>query len=80
MEKWRSVKDELPNDGVTVLAVKELKSGRRDICLAHCIREYEYYDYTEKKQKKEPYWCCGGNNNILYWMPLPTFPEVEPDT
>ena len=76
MEKWRSVNDELPEDGVTVLAVKELKSKQRYICLARCIRNYEHYDYATKTTHIGPYWTCGGNHNILYWMPLPAIPEA----
>lgn len=75
MEEWRSVEEELPKDGETVLAVKELKSGVRDICLARCIRNYEYHDYRTKTTHIGPYWICSGNNNILFWMPLPEIPE-----
>lgn len=76
MEQWRSVNDELPEDGKMVLAVKQLKDGRRDICLARCIRNYEHYDYKTKTTHIGPYWACGGNNNILFWMPLPKIPEA----
>ena len=73
---WISVKDRLPEHAEeTVLAVKELKSGRREVCLARCIREWVYTDPITKKKTKSPYWVCGGNNNILYWMPLPAMPE-----
>ena len=74
-EDWISVKDQLPEDHVQVLAMKELKNGRRDYCLAYCIREYEAWDYKTGQNKIGPYWVCGGNNNILYWMPLPDIPE-----
>ena len=72
---WISVKDKLPEDQVTVLAVKQLKSGRRDLCLARFLREYESYDVSTHSKVKIPYWVCGGNNNIIYWMPLPEMPE-----
>ena len=72
---WISVKDRLPEDQVTVLAVKQLKNGRRDICLARCILEYEHFDVETRTKVISPYWACGGNNNIIYWMPLPGLPE-----
>lgn len=72
---WISVTDRLPEDGVTVLAVKELKSGRRDMTLAYCIREYDHYDPVSMTHTRQPYWVCGGNNHIVYWMPLPKISE-----
>ncbi len=72
---WISVKDRLPEMDVTVLAVKELKNGARDICLARCIHDYEYTEYPAGVKKREPYWVCSGNNNIIYWMPLPERPQ-----
>jgi len=72
---WYNAKIDLPETNETVLAVKELKSGRREICLAYCIREYEYKDFQTGETRIEPYWVCGGNNNIIYWMPLPKMPE-----
>ena len=72
---WISVKDRLPEDQVTVLAVKQLKNGRRDICLARCILEYEHFDVETRTKVISPYWACGGNNTIIYWMPLPGLPE-----
>lgn len=74
---WISAALELPKDGVPVLAVKEKANGSRDICIAHCIREFRYHDYETGEEKVKPYWCCGGNNNIIYWMPLPKIPEKE---
>lgn len=76
-QKWISVRDALPETGVRVLAVKELKSGQRDLCLAFCITEYEQYNAETKQRIKRPYWVCGGNNNIIYWMTLPEMPEEE---
>lgn len=75
MDDWINVNDRLPDSGVTVLAVKELKSGRRDVTLAYCIREYERYDPVTRTYSTEPYWVCGGNNHIVYWMPLSKIPE-----
>ena len=74
---WISVKDRLPEEGVRVLAVKKLKDGRRDLALASCIPEYKHHDYTTGEAVVEPYWVCGGNNNITHWQPLPELPEVE---
>lgn len=75
---WISVKDRLPEDDRAVLAVKQLKDGRRDMCLARCIPNYELYDVETGSIIKKPYWVCGGNNNIIYWMPLPEQPKEEP--
>lgn len=73
--EWRNAAQEQPENGVLVLAVKQLKSGRRDYCLASCQQNYEFYDTARKELVKGPYWTCGGNNNIIYWMPLPEIPE-----
>ena len=75
MDKWISINERLPENHITVLAVKELKSGKRDICLAYCIPEYQHYDPVTKERWIGPYWVCGGNNNILCWMPLPEIPQ-----
>ena len=72
---WISVEDRLPEEGVRVLAVKKLKDGRRDLALATCIPEYKHHDYVTGEDIVEPYWVCGGNNNITHWMPLPEMPE-----
>lgn len=74
-QDWISVKDRLPEEGVRVLAVKKLKDGRRDLALATCILEYKHHDYVTGEDIVEPYWVCGGNNNITHWMPLPEMPE-----
>lgn len=74
---WIDVSEALPLDKVDVLAVKQLKNGDRSICIANCIREYEHFDYVRQKKVVEPYWVCGGNNNIIYWMPLPKIPEED---
>ena len=74
---WISVEEALPANGETsVLAVKQLKDGRRDICIARCIPDYEHYDPDTRQHVRGPYWVCGGNNNIIYWMNLPEIPEV----
>ena len=75
--EWISVEDRLPEEGVRVLAVKKLKDGRRDLALATCIPEYKHHDYVTGEDIVEPYWVCGGNNNITHWMPLPEMPEEE---
>ena len=75
MSEWISVKDRLPEDDRQVLAVKQLKSGLREICLARCILEFTHFDATTKSMVIAPYWITGGNNNIICWMPLPEPPE-----
>jgi len=72
---WVSVKDALPRNQVTVLVVKELKSGQRNIGLGYCIPEYKIHDYTTGEDRVEPYWVCGGNNHVIYWMELPKMPK-----
>ena len=76
-QDWISVKERLPEEGVRVLAVKKLKNGRRDLALATCIPEYKHHDYVTGEDIVEPYWVCGGNNNITHWMPLPEMPEED---
>ena len=75
-ERWIDAKEELPLTSETVLAVKELKNGTRSTCMARCIRDYEFIDPVTHERYTAPYWTCGGNNNIVYWMPLPSIPEV----
>ena len=77
MENWISVKHQLPETQVTVLIVKELKSGQRNIGLGYCIREYKHHDYVTGEDRIEPYWVTGGNNNVIYWMDLPDMPPKE---
>jgi len=74
---WHDAVTDPPENDVLVLAVKQLKNGTRDICLARCQRDFEYFDYVTGVKAKKDWWICGGNNNILYWMPLPKMPEVE---
>ena len=80
MMSWISVKERLPGSEATVLAVKELKSGRREICLAYCMRDYQiqYMDSLTgglKQKTENAHWVTNGSSNILYWMPLPEIPE-----
>lgn len=75
MGEWISVKDRLPENDGSVLAVKQLKSGLRDICIARFIPEYPHYRFETKDYVNEPYWVCSGNNNIIYWQPLPEIPK-----
>lgn len=72
--EWRDTKKELPEKGITVLAVKQLKNGTMDYCLAKCIQNYRYYDTAKRELIDGPYWTCGGNNNVILWMPLPEIP------
>ena len=77
MTVWYNAALDLPKEGQDVLAVKELKNGRREICIARCIPEWEYTDPVTLETSVAPFWVCGGNNNIIYWMPLPKMPEKE---
>lgn len=77
MDKWISVKDRLPDGEDNVLAVKELKNGDRQICIAYCNHQHVQYDPDTNERYRAPYWVCGGNNNILFWMPLPEIPKKE---
>ena len=75
---WTSVEVGLPESNERVLAIKELKNGRREICIAYCIRDYRYHDYVEGKDVTGPYWVTGGgNNNVIMWMQLPEIPKDE---
>ena len=73
--EWIRTKDQLPENDQAVIAVKELKNGTRDICIARCLLQWEHYDVSTGQTTRGPYWVCGGNNNIIYWMPLPEMPK-----
>ena len=75
-EKWIDAKKELPLTSEVVLAVKQLKNGTRSICMARCFRDYKYANPVTHECWTGPYWTCGGSNNIIYWMELPSIPEV----
>ena len=77
MSEWIDARLELPKDGELVLAVKQLKNGSRDICLARCIRNFHCYDPVKKESYTGSYWACGGNNNVIMWMPLPEIPKFS---
>lgn len=79
MSEWIKASEQLPPDESVVLAVKELRNGTRDVCLARCQRGYKFYDPETRRSWTGPYWTCGGNNNIIYWMPLPAMPEKGED-
>ena len=76
MNEWINVNDQIPDDDRMVLAVKELKNGTREICLARCLPEYPKYHPDTKTYTEDPYWVASGNNNIVWWMELPGMPEV----
>ena len=78
-ERWRNAKEELPEEGVPVLAVKQLRNGTRDITLARCLHNYKYFVPETRSYRTGPYWACGGNNNVIYWMPLPEMPDDGPE-
>lgn len=77
MSDWINCADRVPDTDRPVLAVKQLKSGQRDICIARCLKHWERYDHTQGKNVEcGPYWVCGGNNNIIYWCELPEMPAT----
>ena len=59
-----------------MLAVKQLKDGKRQICLAYCIADFIYDNPLTGERERGPRGVCGGNNNITHWMALPEIPEV----
>lgn len=73
---WHNAALELPPNHEQVLIVKKLKSGVLQIGLGYCIPDYHYHDYYTDTDRVGPYWVCGGNNNVVYWMPLPKIPEA----
>ena len=76
MDTWIKCTDRVPDTDRPVIAVKRLKSGRTDICIARCYAHWESYDHTAGRNvERGPYWVCGGNNNIIYWTELPEIPE-----
>ncbi len=74
MSVWIKCSERLPDTDRNVLAVKELKSGHRDICIARCIPTYPKYHHETKTYTEEPYWVCGGNNHVICWAELPEMP------
>ena len=77
MSDWIDVNDRVPDTDRPVLAVKQLKDGRRDVCIARCYEKWERYDPTVGHNVPAgPYWVCGGNNNIIYWTELPEIPTA----
>jgi hypothetical protein len=72
---WHDAHLDPPESNTVVLAIKQLKNGTRDICLARCFRDYAWRNPATGVIITEDRWCCGGNNNIIYWMPLPEIPE-----
>ena len=75
MSEWIDAREQLPENDDTVLAVKQLKDGSRQMCLAYCNLDHASYDVETGGIIREPYWVCGGNNNIIWWRPLPAMPE-----
>ena len=72
--EWRDAREELPDGHTEVLILKQLKNGTRTIGIGFCIPDYERTDYQTGEKTVEPYWVCGGNNNVVRWMPLPEIP------
>ena len=75
---WINAELEQPKNNDTVLCVKQLLNGRREICLGRWHADLQEYDYKIMRVVRQGRWVTGGgNNNVLYWMPLPKIPEVE---
>jgi hypothetical protein len=67
MGVWHDAKKEVPEDGARVLCVKQLKSGRKDICFG---------THWKEGAGVIPGWfTTGSNNNVIYWTELPEIPE-----
>ena len=75
LDAWKSVREGLPEDGESVLAVKQCKDGSRSLCFARCFHNYRMFNIETREYYTGTYWSCGGNNNIIYWMPLPEMPK-----
>ena len=71
---WIDPAKELPGKDIFVLAVRQLKNGKRDYCITKCIPNYRYYDTEKLEIIDGPYWTCGGHNSVIAWMPLPEIP------
>lgn len=77
MSDWIDVNDRVPDTDRAVLAVKQLKNGTRNICIARCYEHWERFDpKVGHNVLAGPYWVCGGNNNIIYWCELPEIPKA----
>ncbi len=74
---WHNALMDPPKTQDPVLAIKQLKNGKKDICIAYCIRNYRWRNPATGVWINEDKWVCQGNNNIIFWMPLPKMPEVE---
>lgn len=74
---WYKAEAKKPKGNERVLCVKELKSGRREMCFGYFDQYASEWD-PEKRMfvVGSGKWVTGGgNNNVLYWMPLPKMPE-----
>ena len=74
MNGWISVKDRLPENDDSVLIVKQLKDGTRNIAIGYCVPDWRIHNAITGEDRTEPRWVCGGNNNVIYWQPLPDMP------
>lgn len=68
--EWTSVKDKLPNDGVSVLVNVDLTSHRFTGIFFHHENPFHEKIWTSEAQPDYDY----GYENITHWMPLPEPP------
>lgn len=60
MNKWIDARKQLPNDQEEVLVCTRSKNGMKNI-------DKGYYAID--------HWIHRGRSEVIYWMPLPLFPE-----
>lgn len=71
MEKWISVKDEIPNDGRTVFVTVDLKHRRFVGTFFHHHNPFHGKRWISESQPGYDY----GYESITHWMPLPEPPK-----
>ena len=62
---WHDANVTKPKSGEQVLCVKRLKCGRKELCFGSWHEDLDRLITS------------GGNNNVIFWMPLPEIPEKE---
>lgn len=72
MPQWSSVKEQLPEDGVYVLA----RYKNNDMVVACVFEHDECLDFW--RAMTDEGWCADCDTEPTHWMPLPTPPKEEP--